>query len=201
MSTKTRTRHTQRAFTKYLLRNYKGAIEDFTELLKIDNGNTEALFNRALSKTEIGDRNGAINDYDQIIKKEGKFKPKGFLMATVYNNKGYCLVELEKYNEALPLLNKAIELGPDESYIWGSRGELFYKQGDYTHCISDMNKGIELLESKKTKATDFGKGEKQYYRGLAEIKLGMKNEGCADLIIAEKLGELEAEKEIKLYCK
>jgi Tetratricopeptide repeat. len=98
------------------------AIKDFTKVISLNKDNTDAYFMRALVKSNMNDRQGAISDYDEIIKREKTAKPKIYKMGTVYNNKGYCLVELNRLDEALPFLNKALELEPNESYIWGSRG-------------------------------------------------------------------------------
>jgi len=120
-------------------------------------------------------------------------------MGTVYNNKGYCLIELNRLDEALPFLNKALELEPNESYIWGSRGELYYKKGDYRKCINDMKKAIEV--SSKTKAGSTDPGLPYYLMGLSKIKLGEKEDGCKDLSKAGELGKSEAYEAISENCK
>lgn len=175
------------------------ALKDFTKYINLDNENTDAYFMRGLIKSILNDRNGAITDYDEIIKREKTAKPTIYKMGTVYNNKGYCLIVLGKLDEALPYLNKALELEPYESYIWGSRGEFYYKKGDYKSCIMDMSKAIEV--SNKTVAGDSDTAGWPYYlRGLAKIKLGQKQDGCKDLSKAGELGTSEAYKAISENC-
>ncbi len=179
------------------------AIKDYTEAIKLDSLFLPAYFSRASLKKDFGDFIGAIKDYDYIISNdEGTKTWKNYLMATVYNNKGYALVNLGKYKQALPVINRAIELGPDESYIWGSRGVLFYKTQQYEKCISDMTKALELLNEKKTKAQDLTMGQiKYYYRGLSKIKTGETKSGCEDLSKAGELGMTGAYDDIKTYCR
>lgn len=176
------------------------AMKDASKTIQLDPENTDAYFIRALLKSNMSDRIGAISDYDEILKREKTTKPTIYKMGTVYNNKGYCLIELGKLDEALPYINKALEIEPNESYIWSSRGEFYYKKGDYKSCIIDMTKAIEV--SNKTVAGDFNTSGWPYYlRGLAKIKLGQKQEGCKDLSKAGEFGTSEAYKAISENCK
>jgi len=165
-------------------------IKDFTECIKSDKRNTDALFLRALSKSELKDLQGAINDYEIILNLEGQVEPKIYKMSTVYNNKAFSLVGLGKYKDALPFVNKALKLDETEAYIWDTRGEIYYKIGEYTKCITDMDKAISI-----------GEGDNSYYyRGLSKMKLGNKPEGCLDLSKAGELGKSEAYEAIKKFC-
>lgn len=185
---------------KHLDKNIE-AVKDFSSCLKNDNEYVDAYFERALCKTNLSDRKGAVLDYDEIISRENNnSNHKSFLIATVYNNKGYCLFELGKYNEALILLNKAIDLGPTEAYIWSSRGELYFKQGKYKEAIIDMDKSIQLYDEKKSIASGGDNSIAYYVRGISKIKLGKKNSGCTDLSKAGELGSSEAYKAIKEKC-
>ncbi len=52
---------------KYKNEDYKGAIIDYSEILKNNPENKYALFRRALSKSKIKDYEGAISDYSKVI--------------------------------------------------------------------------------------------------------------------------------------
>jgi len=175
----------------YRKKDYQNAIIIFSKYLEIDPYATDALFFRALAKSEINDRYGAISDYDKILSQEGRATPNYYKFSTVYNNKAYCLVELGNYTDALPLVNKALELDKTEAYIWDTRGELNYKIGKYENCIADMDNAILIQES----------GNSFYYRGLAKIKIDLKERGCVDLSKSNELGSSEAMKEIEEFCK
>ena len=111
-------------------------------------------------------------------------------MATVYNNKAYCLVELGNLKDALPLVNKALELDAGLYYIWDTRGEIDYKMGSYAKCISDMTNAIEIEQHDNS----------YYYRAMAELKLNLKAKACDDLSKAGELGNAEAYKVMKNKC-
>lgn len=167
------------------------AIKDFSKVISMDKENTDAYFMRALIKSSMNDLQGAISDYDEILKREKTAKPTFYKMSTVYNNKAYCLVKMDKASEALPLVSKALELDKSEAYIWDTRGEIYFKLAEYEKCIKDMDKAISIEESENS----------YYIRGLAKIKLGKKAEGCKDLSKAGELGKTEAYKAISENCK
>ncbi len=168
------------------------AIKDFTKVISLNKDNTDAYFMRALIKSNMNDRQGAISDYDEIIKREKTAKPSVYKMSTVYNNKAYCLVELDKPSEALPFVNRALDIDATEGYIWDTRGEIYFKIGEYEKCIKDMDKAISI---------DSEADNSYYIRGLAKIKIGKKEEGCKDLSKAGELGKTEAYKALSENCK
>nr|WP_315160837.1 tetratricopeptide repeat protein [uncultured Flavobacterium sp.] len=176
----------------YNPKGYFAAIDsDYEKALIANPENTDALFRRAMTKSNNGDIEGAIKDYDGIIHLEKSAKPTIYKMSTVYNNKAYCLVVLGSYTDALPLANKALELDQTEAYIWDTRGELNYKLGQYQKCIDDMDNAIIIQKNNNS----------YFYRGLAKIKLANKTEGCEDLKLSQELGKKEALLELGKYCK
>ncbi|MFI4955231.1 MAG: tetratricopeptide repeat protein [Gammaproteobacteria bacterium] len=181
-------------------RNYVDAIYNYSECLKIDSDNIDAYFNRSQCKSNLQDRRGEINDLNEIIKREKTTHSTHFLMGTVYNNKADALLNLGRYDEAIPLVNHALQLAPNEAYIWDTRGEIYFKKKDYTSCIQDETKSIELVEGKKSFGMVFEPGHPYYLRGLAKIRLGAKGKGCEDLSKAGELGIKDAYAAIKTNC-
>lgn len=139
--------------------DYSKAIFSFSKYLENNPNNTDVIFYRALSKSAIDDRYGAISDYEKILSMEGKVTPKNYKFSTVYNNKAYCLVELGNYKEALPFVEKALQLDKTEWYIWDTRAEIFLNLGELDKCISDCTKAIKIKKN----------GNSYLVRGLAYI--------------------------------
>ncbi len=176
----------------YDAKGYFASIDsNYEKALTANPENTDALFRRAMTKSANGDREGAIKDYDEIIRLEKTAKPTIYKMSTIYNNKAYCLVELGNLEQALPLVTKALELDQTESYIWDTRGELNYRLGQFQKCIEDMDNALIIQKNKNS----------YFYRGLAKIKLAKKTEGCEDLKLSQELGKKEAFLELGKYCK
>jgi tetratricopeptide (TPR) repeat protein len=170
--------------------DYSKAIFSYSKYLEKEPNDTDALFSRALSKSKIDDIYGAISDYDKILSMEGKVTPEIYKFSTVYNNKAYCLVKLGNYEEALPLVEKALQLDKTEWFIWDTRAEILLNLGQLDKCISDCTKAINIEPN----------GNSYLVRGLARIKKGEKTKGCQDLSKAGELGETIAYQKIKENC-
>jgi len=182
--------HYYKALAHYYDKDYSNTISDMRIFLTYEPENTDALFMSALAKSEVSDLYGAIRDYDEIIHLEKEANPTVYKFSTVYNNKAYCLVRQGKYKEALPLVNKALDMDKSEAYIWDTRGEIYYKLGDFKSSIEDMNKALEIQENENS----------YFIRGLSNIKLGNKEEGCRDLSMSGEFGNSEAYEKIQEYC-
>ena len=149
----------------------------------------EMYFWRAVSKSELNDYYGAIDDYNHLIAFQ-KFNTS-YDMATVYSNKASCLAGLEKYKEALSQVNIALSINSNIWYIWDTRGVINYNLNNYTKCIEDMGKAINLYSNKNS----------YYFSGLAKIKKRQTANACKDFSKAGELGKSEAYLEISKYCK
>ena len=57
----------KRGMSKDDLKDYKGAIEDYTKAIEINPNNADAYFNRGVSKSNSEDDKGAIEDYTKVI--------------------------------------------------------------------------------------------------------------------------------------
>lgn len=174
----------------YESEDYSKAIFSYSKYLENEPNDTDVIFMRALAKSNIDDRYGAISDYDKILSMEGKVTPENYKFSTVYNNKAYCLVKLGSYKEALPLVEKALQLDKTEWFIWDTRAEILLNLGQLDRCISDCNKAISIEPN----------GNSYLVRGLARIKKGEKTKGCQDLSKAGELGETIAYQKIKENC-
>jgi tetratricopeptide (TPR) repeat protein len=172
-----------RALCYEYIQRYEKAEIDYSKCIIYSNQkNLEVYYRRGIITSALGDEVAAIEDYDVILNSTTREKSKFNDLATVYNNKAYCLVRLGNYDAALPLVNKALELDNRLAYIWDTRGELYYHKGLYQDCINDMNKAISLSESANS----------YYYRGLANIMEKRITQGREDLSKADELGHEKA---------
>jgi tetratricopeptide (TPR) repeat protein len=171
-------------------REYAPAIRNFSKYLETDKNNTDILFLRALSKSELGDLYGAISDYDKVIELNSNYPMQYNKVGMAYNNKAYSYVKLKEYNKALSFVEKALELDKSEWYFWDTRGEIYLNLGDYKKSISDLDKALSLEKNPNS----------YFLRGLAYIKSGQKVKGCKDLSKAGEMGNDEAYTEIGKNC-
>lgn len=171
-------------------KEFASAIRNFSKFLETDENNTDIIFFRGLSKSELGDLYGAISDYDKVIELNSNYPMQYNKIGMAYNNKAYSYVKLKEYDKALPFVEKALELDKSEWYFWDTRGEIYLNLGNYDKSISDLDKAIKIKENPNS----------YFLRGLAKIKSGQKVKGCKDLSKAGELGNEDAYTEIAKYC-
>ncbi|WP_100613095.1 tetratricopeptide repeat protein [Confluentibacter lentus] len=171
-------------------REYALAVRNFSKYLETDKNNTDVIFFRAMAKGELGDRFGAISDYDKVIELNSNYPMQYNKVAMAYNNKAYSYVKLKEYEKALPIVEKALELDESEWYFWDTRGEIYLNLGKYKQSISDLNKALKIEKNPNS----------YLLRGLALIKSGEKENGCKDLSKAGEMGSEEAYTEIEKNC-
>jgi len=160
---------------------------------------------RGIAKIELGDYEGAIEDYDKAIELNGEMKTSYFNRGIVKGKLGDYEGEIEDYNKAIELdgedadayynrgiakknlkdyegaiedYDKAIELNDEFTKAYLNRGNAKYDLGDSQGAIDDYNKAIEL-DSEDAKA--------YYNRGIAKGELGDEQGALEDKLKAEEL--------------
>jgi tetratricopeptide (TPR) repeat protein len=93
----------------------------------------------------------AIEKIDIQLSLVEELNKKAFLVydkMAVLNNKGYYLFLLEKYDEALDVVNKAILEYDDAAELYHTRAEIFEAMGKYDLAFNDISKSIAFSDSK-----------------------------------------------------
>ena len=100
--------------------------------------NAEAYYNRGVAKSQLGDFQGAITDYDQAI----KIKPD---YAEAYYNRGLAKQNLEDNQGAIADYNQAIKIKPDYALAYLNRGVAKSDLGDKQGVIADYDQAAQLF--------------------------------------------------------
>ena len=122
---------------KYELKDYKGAIADYTKAIELDPESVYAYNNRGLSKYYLKDYNEAIEDFNKAIELDPEY-------VKAYSNRGNAKRYLKDYKGAIEDCNKAIELDPEDAGAYYVRGRAKSDLKDYKGAIEDYTKAIEL---------------------------------------------------------
>jgi tetratricopeptide (TPR) repeat protein len=93
---------------KFILNDYKGAIQDFTVAVKLNPNNALIYDSRGHAKFHLEDYAGAIDDFTMAL----KIKPKGIF----YSNRGMAKYLMNDKAGACLDWSKAGELGDMEAY-------------------------------------------------------------------------------------
>lgn len=216
--------------------NYEQAILILKKLLdrsyKLDTVNFEigsCYFDYGNSSMKQNDEKKAKDCYEKSLtfyNQAINFNTEYF---NAYKEKQQVLHNLNRYDEALIVLNTAINLYPDSIYLILGRGVEKLYLGDLTGAMFDLNKSIQsnkldsidmanayrfranlYLEKEKTDQaiidlTDALKfNPKDEYalviRAECYRKLGLKDKACEDYRKAADLGFISIYKTIKEYC-
>jgi serine/threonine-protein kinase len=170
------------------LENYRQAIRDFTEAIKLDSGFLEAYENRGVAKYYMNDFRGSIEDYNRAI----EMNPFDY---ETYGRRGWSRFSLREYDAALSDFTKALNGVADESKYHLIRGQTKHQLRDFNGALTDFDWVIKSMYSTKIQ-----KSKAYYWMGIIKIDAGQKETGCNDLQEARKLGLEEAEIVIKANC-
>ncbi len=157
--------------TKYDLGDYKGAITDYTQTIRLNPDHAKAYYNRGLAKSNLGQYFAAIADYDIVI----RLKPDD---AKAYYNRGVVRSDLGQHFAAIADYDIAIRLNPDYANAYNNRGIAKSKLGQYFAAIADYNIAIRLNP-------DYANAYNN--RGIAKSKLGQHFAAIADYDIVIRL--------------
>ncbi|MEI3649617.1 MAG: tetratricopeptide repeat-containing serine protease family protein [Dolichospermum lemmermannii FEM_B0920] len=114
--------------------------------------------NRGIVRNELGDKPGAIDDYNQAI----KINPN---LAQAYNNRGIVRNELGDKPGAIDDYNQAIKINPNLAQAYNNRGGVRNDLGDKPGAIDDFNLAIKINPNF---------AEAYYNRGIVRNELGDK---------------------------
>jgi tetratricopeptide (TPR) repeat protein len=179
--------------------NYRDAIKYYSQVININPKALDSYFGLARSKDGLGDDEGAIIVYKNLLKHENEDDENAnFLWGTVYNNIGYSYLELGNVKKAQEYIEKAVKMEPGEVYIWGSLAELYFNKGEYEKCFEAADKSVIIYEKGTSKAQSSEPGFGYYLRAMSSIRLDRNIEQVLlDLSKAGELGYSKAYDEIK----
>ena len=126
------------AISSYLqYKNYEKAKELSGSFALTGKMNSDDLSNFALSYSQLGLHNEAMELYDKSLQlnPENKYS---------LNNKGYTLNLLNRFEEAITFFDRAIELDNNFAYSYNNRGLAKIKLGKSIEGLLDINLSFEL---------------------------------------------------------
>jgi tetratricopeptide (TPR) repeat protein len=160
------------AYDKGRLKDYYGAIADFTKAIEIGNNDdsdeASAYMNRGFLKTQLKDYYAAIEDFTKAIEIDPNY-------IRSYVERGYTKAELKDYYGAIADHTKAIEIDPNYADAYAFRADSKSRLKDYYAAIEDFTKAIEIgiNDDSNEAMTYFNRGYlkavlKDYYGAIAD---------------------------------
>ncbi|MGI8503789.1 MAG: tetratricopeptide repeat-containing S1 family peptidase [Hassallia sp.] len=126
-----------KAYLKYLDKDYKGAVADLTEVIRLNPNYTNAYYNRGVVRYELKDLQGAVADYTQAIKINPNY-------TKAYYNRGIVRKELKDLQGAIADFNSALKINPNLADAYVIRGNTRYKLKDLQGAVADYNSALKI---------------------------------------------------------
>ena len=192
---------------KLHLKDNHGAIKDYTEALKLNPKNVDALFGRAYSKWELKDYEGAHSDFNKILKTE----PDKIHLYTLHNL-SLLNFKTKNFKEGIEVTTKLISQNFQLLNSYTNRGLYKEKLGDAKGACADYRKGSEngndiatlrVKESCETNVfKEFEKNTKNNMlmnRAREKYALGDGRGSCEDYQVAKSNGYIPPKKHRLFY--
>jgi tetratricopeptide (TPR) repeat protein len=160
-----------RASTRYDLGDRLGAIQDYTEVLRIHPHDDVAYNNRGLAYYDQNDSDSAMSDFEQAV----QYNPENFM---AHCNRGFVRSEQGDKLGAIEDYTYALQINPDFATAYFYRGLARTRLQNKLGAIQDYTEVIRL--NPQDAAAHF-------YRGLACVKIGHRLDAIEDLRQAAQL--------------
>lgn len=130
----------------------------------LDTQDAMAFCNRGAARAELGDYQGAIEDYTYGL----QLNPN---CETAYNNRGVAYYELANLPQSKMDFDQALQLNPNDESAYYNRSLVHFRLGDCEAALEDYNHVLRLNPQ----------NDKAYHqRGVIRSKLGDKQGALAD---------------------
>jgi S1-C subfamily serine protease len=154
----------RRAQQRFDQQDYRGAIKEFSEALRLKPDYAEVYNNRGRARQNLQDYQGAIKDYDQSI----RFKPS---FPAAFFNRGRVRAELRDYRGSIADYDQAIRIKPDYAMAYAGRGEARLRLQEYQGAITDFDQAIRFAEPR------LGTQYTEEWKQKRELAMGKLNGG------------------------
>ncbi|OSO89634.1 hypothetical protein B7O87_10735 [Cylindrospermopsis raciborskii CENA303] len=126
-----------RGFARRELGDYKEAIDDYTQAIRVSPEFASAYYERANVRRELRDYKGAVDDYTQAIRISPEFALAYYERANVHR-------ELRDYKKAVDDYTQAIRISPEFALAYYERANVHRELRDYKGAIDDYTQVIKI---------------------------------------------------------
>ena len=140
------------------------AIDDFSKAIEIDDSILENFFNRALAYFMLGGSHDdqSLKDLHHVLTMDSAHK--GSL-----NNLCWFMSVGGRAAEGLPYCERALNVDPDYSLAYDSRGLAYAMLGDYEKAIEDFKRFLNWLDSQPSHTYDrYGPKRERWVESLSK---------------------------------
>ncbi|BAS55141.1 tetratricopeptide TPR_1 repeat-containing protein [Leptolyngbya boryana NIES-2135] len=114
----------------------QGLVDRFNKPM-LDAKDVTSHLNRAITRYEMGDFQGAIEDYSKVVELDSNHY-------IAYNNRALIKFELGNYAEAIADLNRAVISHSGNCIAYCNRGVIWAQMGEKNNAIDDFSYAIQV---------------------------------------------------------
>ncbi len=153
--------YSNRGNAYFNLGEYRRAIQDYDQALRLDPGYAVAYYNRGKAYTELRVHRRAIQDYDQTL----RINPG---LAIAYYNRGIAYNGLGEHHRAIQDYDQALRIDPGYADAYHNRGWSYKIFADYDRAARDWEKAIRFGGAPRAKWWQKHLKGKGYYAGAVD---------------------------------
>jgi serine/threonine-protein kinase len=116
---------------------WRGAVEAYTEAIRLNPEHARAYSNRSHAHGELGDAQSAVDDGAEAV----RLDPAS---ADAHNNLGVAQGQLGDWSAAQAAFSEAIRLQPESASAWTNRGLARWTLQDWSGCVADFTEALRL---------------------------------------------------------
>lgn len=135
----------QRGYTKSQRGDYRGAIADYTEAVKLNSNIAEVYCYRGFALYKLRDYRGANADYSQALQLNASLAEAYYYRGLSRMKLGYIQAAIEDYSEAL-------KINPDFGQVYYQRGVAYADIEDREGAIADLEKAAKIFSDRSEQA-------------------------------------------------
>jgi Tetratricopeptide repeat/TPR repeat len=130
----------QKGEPRYWKYDFRGAIDNYTQAIRLKPSFAFAYINRGLCRFQLKDFQGAIVDYTQAIRLNPNF-------AYAYLDRGDARLQLKDFQGAIADYTQVIRLNPNFAFAYTRRGEAYYWLANYQRALVDSDKALQMRDN------------------------------------------------------
>jgi tetratricopeptide (TPR) repeat protein len=119
------------------LGHYKEAIDDCTQVLRLNPKNAEAMTNRGWAYAQMGYHLQALQDYDLAL----IIRPD---LEIAYMNRGLSYMSCSDYQKAIHDFQQVIKINPYNADAYNNKGLTLIDIGEYKDALNILNKATDI---------------------------------------------------------
>jgi len=126
-----------RAVCKYGMKDFVGAVQDYTKVIAIDPSHYQSFYGRGVAKSQMNEYTSAKEDFDVAIMLKSTF-------ARSYYGRGLALLKLQQFREAMFNLSSYLVAEPNNGEVLFYLGQAKVGAGDIIGGCGDFAKAKVL---------------------------------------------------------